>query len=280
MVDDQTDTAPTFTEGTTTTRTVAEGTAKGTNIGSPVAATDTDTAEKLTYWLVDNENVNLFDIDPMTGQLKVDDKLDADGLAPTCTDNSCTVNVNVTDSAGNSAASAIIVTVNVTGVNEKPYFDNENTAGIQAPASTIEHPELSGDPPEGATTYTATDPENDTVTLSLEGLDASKFKLNDPVSVAAGSKVLAFRTAPDFEMPGDSNRDNVYQVTVKASDGPLHATHDVLVKVTDENEGDTITVAPPQPRVDVRLTATLGEKSPEFPFLSDPAWQWRRVTVD
>ena len=63
-------TSPTFTEGDDTTRAVSEGTAKGTNIGSPVTATDTDTAEKLTYWLNGNDD-GLFDIDPMTGQLKV-----------------------------------------------------------------------------------------------------------------------------------------------------------------------------------------------------------------
>ena len=42
--------APTFTEGSSTTRTVAENTASGTNIGSAVAATDVDN-DTLTYTL-------------------------------------------------------------------------------------------------------------------------------------------------------------------------------------------------------------------------------------
>ena len=68
------------------------------------------------------------------------------------------------------------------------------------------------------------------VTLSLTGVDSSKFELNDPVTAVVPpnnySKVLAFKDKPDFEMPGDSNRDNVYQVTVVASDGanPLCGT--------------------------------------------------------
>ena len=57
-------TAPRFTEGATAARAVSEGTARGTNIGSPVAATDTDSHEKLTYWLTDSGDNDLFDIDP------------------------------------------------------------------------------------------------------------------------------------------------------------------------------------------------------------------------
>ena len=266
---------PTFTEGTTTSRAVVEETAKGTNIGSPVAATDTDTAEKLTYWL-GGTDVALFDIDPMTGQLKVRTVLDYEGqtIDGVGTDrcggaerNVCSVIVNVADSAGNSA-DAITVTINVISENEKPTFS--------VGEATIQVSELSGEPSRAVVlnaTYTATDPDVDSVILSLEGPDASKFKLNDPVSVAAGSKVLAFRTAPDFEMPGDSNRDNVYQVTVKASDGLLHATRDVLVKVTDEDDGGSITVAPAQPRVGVELTATLMDEDGE----NVPAWQWRKA---
>ena len=46
-----TNSAPTFTEGTDTTRSVAENTASGQNIGAPVTATDTDTSNTLTYTL-------------------------------------------------------------------------------------------------------------------------------------------------------------------------------------------------------------------------------------
>ena len=50
-------------------------------------------------------------------------------------------------------------------------------------------------------------------------------------------------------MPGDSNRDNVYQVTVVASDGAKSAMRDVTVKVTDMPEGGSIEVTlPAQPR--------------------------------
>ena len=78
--------------------------------------------------------------------------------------------------------------------------------------------------------YTATDEDaGDTVTLSLMGDDAGLFELAD-----AG--VLSFKKSPDFEMPGDRNTDNVYEVTVRASDGTLNADRMVTVKVTDVSE--------------------------------------------
>ena len=44
---------------------------------------------------------------------------------------------------------------------------------------------------------------------------------------------LSFKKNPDFEMPGDRNTDNVYEVTVRASDGTLNADRMVTVKVTN-----------------------------------------------
>ena len=43
--------APSFAEGTSTTRTIAENTAANTNIGTAVSATDPDTEDVLTYTL-------------------------------------------------------------------------------------------------------------------------------------------------------------------------------------------------------------------------------------
>ena len=66
-------------------------------------------------------------------------------------------------------------------------------------------------------TYTATDPEGETVSLSLMGDGAGLFELNDLDAPAAGSKILSFKKSPDFEMPGDRNDDNLYEVRC----GPL-----------------------------------------------------------
>lgn len=66
------------------------------------------------------------------------------------------------------------------------------------------------------TTITATDantPWGDSITYSIgAGGDGSSFTID------ATTGVLKFVTAPDFEAPGDTNRDNVYAVTVVATD--------------------------------------------------------------
>jgi Polysaccharide lyase/Cadherin domain len=64
------------------------------------------------------------------------------------------------------------------------------------------------------------------------GADATKFNI-DPNNGA-----LTFKAAPDFEKPGDANADNVYEVTVKATDATgLFTTQDVRVTVKDVSEG-------------------------------------------
>ena len=60
--------APVFTDGTSTTRSVAENTASGTNIGTPIAATDADN-HPLTYTL-GGTDASSFSIVSTSGQLQ------------------------------------------------------------------------------------------------------------------------------------------------------------------------------------------------------------------
>ena len=53
------------------------------------------------------------------------------------------------------------------------------------------------------------------VAWSLQGADAGKFSIsNDPDTYG----VLTFKDAPNYEMPADAGRNNVYNVTVVATD--------------------------------------------------------------
>ena len=65
------------------------------------------------------------------------------------------------------------------------------------------------------TTVKASDPDaGDVLTYSIiAGADKDQFTINDK------SGVLTFKTAPDFENPTDIGKNNVYDVTVKVSDG-------------------------------------------------------------
>jgi hypothetical protein len=75
------------------------------------------------------------------------------------------------------------------------------------------------------------------ITYSIKGgADAGKFNID------ATSGALTFKTAPDFETPGDANGDNIYEVDVCATDaGGLYSVKPVKVTVTDVSEG-----SPPQ----------------------------------
>ena len=273
-------TAPEF-PAVSAARSVPEESLKGTSVGRPVTATDADSGEKLTYWL-SGTDAGLFDIDPMTGQLKVKTKLNyeiGDGGANQCaTANACEVTVSASDSSGTAVGTAMTtVTITVVPVDEKPTFS--------LGAMTIEHLEGAtkldtnlSDDTENAATYTATDPEEGSVTLTLSGDDAGMFKLTGTV---AGSRVLEFKAKPDFEMPGDRNTDNVYQVTVVASDGLNTGTkagmRDVTVKVTNKEEDGKLTVMPAQPRVETLLTAELTDS--DGVISGTPTWEWRKQTT-
>ena len=246
--------APEFSQASVN-RNVAEDTAEGMNIGAPVTATDDDDTV-LTYTLGDD--VASFDIDSATGQLMTKAELQYDGESPTT---SYMVTVTATDPSG--AATSATVTITVTNVNEKPMF----TAGDRGMAE--DHAENAADLDIG--THTAEDPEGSNVTLSLSGDDEGKFELTGST---AGTRMLAFRESPDFEMPGDMNRDNIYEVTVVASDGANTAERAVTVKVTDVEEAGEVTLSPRDALTGMPITATLTDSDGG---ITDVEWSWHRL---
>ena len=79
-------------------------------------------------------------------------------------------------------------------------------------------------------TFEATDAQNDTITYFIEGTDSSFLAINET------SGVLAFKVAPDYENPEDANNDNIYELSVGASDGSLSSTLGIVVTVNDVDE--------------------------------------------
>ena len=86
-------------------------------------------------------------------------------------------------------------------------------------------------------TAAATDADGDTVMFSLTGgTDQVKF------SIDANSGVLSFNTAPDFEVPTDSDANNIYVVEITATDGINTVAQSVVVTVTNVKDTDTTPV--------------------------------------
>ncbi len=237
---------------------VAENSGKGTVVGTVTA---TGAHGKVNYTLVDPNTAdeNRFKIDQQTGQITIllDKGFDFEagaGSARNCTDEDrCEVTVRATDASGAATATPadsdnnvyvdMTVIIAITDVNEKPVFGSNDEANPTSAVSPkmIKSPEnrkalFDDDGPvtsDFGVTYAATDPEDLNVNLTLMGPDGAKFELDE-------EGVLSFREAPDYEKPTDRNRDNVYEVTVRASDGVLHEDRMVKVTVTDVDEAPLI----------------------------------------
>ena len=87
----------------------------------------------------------------------------------------------------------------------------------------------------GAFLVTATDSDGDALTFSItSGADSSLFSINTTGSVI-------FNTAPDFEVPGDSNADNIYELEVRVSDGSASDSQAFTLTVTNDTSDDPVT---------------------------------------
>lgn len=112
-----------------------------------------------------------------------------------------------------------------TGPTPTPFPANRAPSFTSAATASV--PENS----TAAYTATATDPDGDALTFSIAGgADAGRF------TIGAGG-ALVFTPAPNFELPGDADGDNIYRVQLRVSDGTLSTTQDVAITVTDSREG-------------------------------------------
>ena len=248
-------TEPEFPGVETGERSVDENTPAGRNIGAPVGARDDD-LDTLTYTL-GGGLASFFDIAEGTGQLRTREPLNHEGRDSYRGTIMVSDSKN-TDGEADTAIDAVIsVTITVEDVPEAPEVSGR---------ASIEIAEDSGSFVES---YSATDPEGDTIGLSLVGTDSGDFE-------EFGSGVLRFLTTPDYENPADSNRDNTYLVRVEATDGANVGTLDVTVNVTNVEEAGSILLSSRQPQAGTRLTATLTDPDGR---ISGVTWEWERSAV-
>ena len=172
-----------------------------------------------------------FNINAKTGQITVSAsaKLDRDADGATTTYN---VKVKATD--GDRSDTEIDVAIHLLAVDEPPKItpgalemshwesdrDNKNRTAIDINLDNGYDTSV----PDQAATYAATDMEDDIESLkwSLAGADGDLFTIDagaaDGVQPVGETATLAFRKGPDFENPGDANKDNVYQVILVVTD--------------------------------------------------------------
>ncbi|MHC2302759.1 beta strand repeat-containing protein [Rhizobium mongolense] len=133
-----------------------------------------------------------------------------------------TISVGTWDQPGYAR---VVITANANGAPVITSNGGADTAAISLQENTT-----------AVTTITGSDPDGDTLTYSIAGgSDAGRFQIDSQTGV------LSFVSAPDFEMAADIGADNVYDVTVQASDdrGGI-GTQAISVTVTDVSDNAPI----------------------------------------
>ena len=252
----------------TATRTIAENTADDEPVGAPVSATD-DEGDTVTYELGGTDSA-AFDFDTTTGQITTKDALDHE------TKEFYSVIVSASDGkaadgiATDIAMDTIInVNIEVEDVNEPPSFDENAVTGLSVVENTTADTDI-GD------AYTATDPdENETLTYTLTGADATSFEIDSGTGQIKTLAALDYETKPSYTVTvavRDSRDD------AGDPDTADDATLDITITVTDEDDPGTIRLSPTQPSEGNAVTATLED---DDGIKTDEAviWKWESSSV-
>ena len=114
-------------------------------------------------------------------------------------------------------------TVTISNDDAVPVFTSSDSITVdekKLPVATI----VANDPDAGASlSYSITG-----------GADAALF------SIEATSGVLSFKNAPDYENPGDGNKDNDYELIVEADDGTNTVLQNLIITVVNVNEAPVV----------------------------------------
>ena len=259
-----TPTAPVFPVGPVT-REVAENARIGDYVGAPVRAAGVGNMYTLGSGVGDHLK---FQIDPEYGQLSVAGV----GTRPDLDYEVKSIyNVEVTARNAQGEEATAEVSIELTNLNETPYFVRDTQETDHAILAEKRFPEKGGG---AVANYHAVDPDKaNNVDWYLTGVDAADFTID--------GGVLKFGTEPDFENPTDRAYDddrngtiedneaspnNMYQITVRATEktavggGPLKSKDiDVTVIVTNVNEDGTADLSLLQPQVDTEIMVSLDD---------------------
>ena len=133
-----------------------------------------------------------------------------------------TLAITATDT--NAAQISSPANIAISAVNDDPVISGVNAKSLLESQTQVAD-------------YNATDVENDSLTFSVTGTDASAFTINN-----AG--LLTFKSVPSFSSPSDSDSNNQYQVNVVVTDDGSPAASDAIaVTVTVQQDSDKDGVA-------------------------------------
>jgi hypothetical protein len=196
------------TDITLSSNTVDEEQAIGVTVGT-LSTTDLDSNDEHIYTLVEgqgDDNNALFTIE--NNQLKTNSVFDYE------TQTNYSILIKTTDLGGISQSKIFIISI--TNVNEAPVIGSSATTNFAENGIGTVY------------TVTATDPEGTTPIYGLA--ETGDYALFD---IDSSKGIVTFKMAPDYENPSDSGTNNIYDLTVTASDGLLSDSQAVAITVTN-----------------------------------------------
>ena len=212
---------------------------------SPVLTIGTYTASDdegdTMSWDVSGTDAAHFSIDTSTGVLSFSISPDFENPADLedsnmmgGSDNIYEIVIEATDDNAQSGKTGLktgtyAVTVTVTGVDETPEITTDGTSHTVPSFMEIEWDADSAD--LSVADYDGRDEEGQTLSWSKLGTDAGDFTID------SSTGELSFAQRPNYEEPVDGNTDNVYNITIRATDTASNSRDlVVVVTVTDVNE--------------------------------------------
>ena len=314
--------SPGFPDGLDYTRSVPEDTAVGMSVGAMVVAQDPN-GDTLSYELVpfgttgdaNFGDVDFFDVDRATGQIRVAKMLDhEDQDDRTYTGNNVAtageykVEVRATDPSREFDDTP--VTITVTDANDDPVIrgqeelrvmeqdiDDEDGDGQPDQVFTGQPDMPVGQQNDNSNVYRASDDDARGQITWMFKEDANDPEAEDWIHFELSStdlsgldepRALRFKTPPDYETPADANRDNVYKVTLVATDGRQGGMGEFRISVFVQNQHElgklTLTASgddSTQPLVGDAITAEVSDPDgvKADVGIAIVTWQWLRSST-
>ncbi len=257
-----------------------------------------------SQWFQINANTGQISVSSSKSQSDVRTEFDQEAEAADL-NTSYTVTVTATDPSGSNSTVQVMIAVGA--VDEAPVISLAADPGVtQGTTISIEGDEFVVTTPEevtldlsgtgdtdalatGLPIFNADDPEEDAevdkVTWSISGgADAKRFDIEELAeaetdfnSSAALRWATDNRKGPSFEDMDSADGDNVYLVTVTASDGVASKSQLVNITVQNVEENGSVGLSQPQPQQGIAITARLSDNDGN---ITGTEWQWYRGGAD
>lgn len=185
-----------------------------------VTATDAD-GPSISYAIVGGADAALFTIDAATGALIFKTASDYEAPADANHDNVYDLVVQASDGSNSDSQ---VLAVTIANLNDNAPVLTSYGGAASTALSVAENSLL-------AATVQASDADGTALSYSISGgADAALFTID------AATGALTFKTAPDYEAPGDSNGDRIYNVVVSASDGTNSVAQTLAIGISNVND--------------------------------------------